>query len=85
MTPVRGCRQKSPDHRQIGTFIVLFVGDVVVVVFHGTDDDVFGNLWAIDADELHSAGVLSWDILVSAEVVDQAADDVGRYLVDVGH
>ena len=85
MTPVRGGRQKSPDRRQIGTFFELFLGDVIVVVFHCAYDDVFGDLRAVDADELHSAGVLSRDVLVGAEVVDQTTDDVYRYLVDIGH
>ena len=67
------------------TLDVLFFCDVVLIVFHRTEDYILCYLRTIDADELHAACVLSWDVLVCAEVVDEAADDVGRYLIDVGH
>ena len=63
----------------------LFCCDVVVVVFHCADDDVFCYVRTVDADELHTAGVLSRDVLVGAEVVDETADDVDRNLFDVCH
>lgn len=63
----------------------LFCRDVVVVVFHCAGDDVFCHIRSVDADELHTACVLSWDVLVGAEVVDEATDDVNRNLLDVCH
>jgi len=60
-------------------------GYVVVVVFHCAGDDVFCNVGAVDADELHAARVLSRNVLIGAEVVDESADDVYRHLLDVRH
>ena len=58
---------------------------MVFVIFHRTEDNILSYVWAVDADELHSLSVLSWDVLVCAEVVDQSADDCRRYLLDVCH
>ena len=54
----------------------LFCCDVVVVVFHCADDDVFCYVRTVDADELHTAGVLSGNILIGAEIVDETSDDI---------
>ena len=66
-------------------FYCLQLCYIIVVVFHRADDDIFCDVGAVYADELHSACVLARDILVCAEIVDEAADDVCRDLFDIGH
>ena len=64
---------------------VLFSGpgDQIIIILHRPQYDIVGDVGTVDADELHSLGVLAWDVLVGREVVDQTADDVFRKLINI--
>lgn len=58
-------------------------GDQIIIILHRPQYDIMGDVGTVDADELHSLGVLAGDVLVGREVVDQTADDVLRKLINI--
>lgn len=64
---------------------VLFSGpgDQIIIILHRPQYDIVGNVGTVDADELHSLGVLAGDVLVGREVMDQTTDDVLRKLINI--
>lgn len=64
---------------------VLFSGpgDQIIIILHRPQYDIVGDVGTIDADELHSLGVLAGDVLVGRKVVDQTADDILRKLINI--
>ena len=42
-----------------------------------------GHVRTVDADELHTLRVLSRDVLVGGEIMDEAADNLDRKFVNV--